>query len=65
MKKLKKFLLVGLVMIFSASASNLCVMAKAESNAYLEELSQKLNIKITPVDNDGYSLVETILGGKY
>lgn len=31
----------------------------------LEELSEKLNIKIIPVDNDGYSLVENILGGKY
>ena len=31
----------------------------------LEELAQKLNVKITPVDNDGYSLVETILGGRY
>ena len=38
---------------------------KKEDQITLEELSQKLNIKITPVDNDGYSLVETILGGKY
>lgn len=28
----------------------------------LEELSQRLNIKITPVDNDGYELVDRILG---
>lgn len=28
----------------------------------LEELEKTLNIKITPVDNDGYSLVENILG---
>lgn len=30
----------------------------------LEELSQKLNIKITPVDNDGFQLVDKILGIK-
>lgn len=30
----------------------------------LEELSQKLNIKITPVDNDGFQLVDRILGIK-
>ncbi len=29
----------------------------------LEELSQKLNVKITPVDNDGYDLIDKILGG--
>lgn len=45
-------------------------MLRAEGDMFLdsitlEELSQKLNIKIIPVDNDGYSLVETILGGKY
>ncbi len=28
----------------------------------LEELSKRLNIKITPVDNDGYALVDKILG---
>ncbi|MBR6510589.1 MAG: DUF512 domain-containing protein [Clostridia bacterium] len=28
----------------------------------LEELSQKLNIKITPVDNDGYQFLDKILG---
>lgn len=28
----------------------------------LEELSQKLNVKITPVDNDGYDLLDKILG---
>ncbi len=28
----------------------------------LKELSQKLNIKITPVDNDGYCLLDKILG---
>ncbi len=28
----------------------------------LEELSQRLNIKITPVDNDGYVLLDKILG---
>ncbi|MBR7132215.1 MAG: DUF512 domain-containing protein [Clostridia bacterium] len=28
----------------------------------LEELSQKLDVKITPVNNDGYELVEKILG---
>lgn len=30
----------------------------------LKELSQKLNIKITPVDNDGFQLVNKILGIK-
>ena len=30
----------------------------------LEELSQKLNIKITPVDNDGFQLLDKILGIK-
>ena len=30
----------------------------------LKELSQKLNIKITPVDNDGFQLVDKILGIK-
>ncbi len=30
----------------------------------LEELSQRLNIKITPVDNDGYILLGKILGGE-
>ncbi len=28
----------------------------------IEELSQRLNIKITPVDNDGYELLDKILG---
>lgn len=28
----------------------------------VEELSKKLNIKITPVDNDGYQMVDKILG---
>ena len=45
-------------------------MLRAEGDMFLdsitlEELSEKLNIKITPVDNDGYSLVEKILGGEY
>ena len=30
----------------------------------LEELSQKLNIKITPVNNDGYELLSAVLGEK-
>lgn len=30
----------------------------------LDELSQSLNIKITPVNNDGYELVDKILGDK-
>ena len=30
----------------------------------LDELSEKLNIKITPVDNDGYTLINKILGIK-
>jgi NifB/MoaA-like Fe-S oxidoreductase len=28
----------------------------------VEELSQKLNIKVTPVENDGYELLDKILG---
>jgi putative radical SAM enzyme (TIGR03279 family) len=41
-------------------------MLRAEGDMFLdsvrvEELSEKLNVKITPVDNDGYSLVEKIL----
>jgi len=43
-------------------------MLRAEGDMFLDsitidELSEKLNVKITPVDNDGYSLVENILGG--
>ena len=30
----------------------------------LEELSRKLNIKITPVDNDGFQMLDKILGIK-
>ncbi|MBR4072616.1 MAG: DUF512 domain-containing protein, partial [Clostridia bacterium] len=30
----------------------------------VEELSQKLNIKITPVNNDGYELIDKIIGIK-
>lgn len=30
----------------------------------LEELSRRLNIKITPVDNDGYELLSAVLGEK-
>ena len=29
----------------------------------LEELSHSLNVKVTPVENDGYKLLENILGG--
>lgn len=41
-------------------------MLRAEGDMFLdsvtiEELSQKLNVNIIPVDNDGYSLVNTIL----
>ena len=44
------------------------VMLRAEGDMFLdsitvEELSEELNIKITVVDNDGYSLTESILGG--
>ena len=28
----------------------------------LDELSQKLNVKITPVDNDGFVMLDKILG---
>jgi len=31
----------------------------------LAELSEKLNIKITPVNNDGYDFVTKILGEEY
>ena len=42
-------------------------MLRAEGDMFLDsvtvdELSQKLNVKIIPVDNDGYNLVDTILG---
>lgn len=42
-------------------------MLRAEKDMFLdsitiEELSEKLNVKITPVDNDGYLLVDSILG---
>ena len=30
----------------------------------VEELSKKLNIKITPVNNDGYELLDAVLGIK-
>lgn len=41
-------------------------MLRAEGDMFLdgvtvEELSQKLNVKITPIDNDGYALVNAIL----
>lgn len=43
------------------------VMLREGGNMFLdsitiEELSQKLNVKITPVDNDGYMLLDKILG---
>ena len=28
----------------------------------LEELSQKLNVKVTPVENDGFEMLDKILG---
>lgn len=42
-------------------------MLRAEKDMFLdsitiEELSEKLSVKITPVDNDGYLLVDSILG---
>ena len=42
-------------------------MLRAEGDLFLDsislaEVSEKLSVKITPVDNDGYSLVDTILG---
>lgn len=42
-------------------------MLRREGDMFLDsvtvaELSQKLNVKITPVDNDGYELIDTILG---
>lgn len=42
-------------------------MLRSEGDMFLdsvtvEELSQKLNVKIIPVDNDGYALVDAILG---
>ena len=45
------------------------VMLRAEGDMFLdsvtvEELSERLGIKITPVNNDGYELVNAILGLK-
>ena len=44
-------------------------MLRSEGDMFLDsitidELSSKLNVKITPVDNDGYMLVDCILGKK-
>ncbi len=46
------------------------VMLRDEGDMFLdsitlEELSQKLNVKITPVDNNGYDFVTKILGEEY
>lgn len=43
-------------------------MLRAEGDMFLDsitvdELSQKLNIKITPVNNDGYELIDTFING--
>lgn len=45
------------------------VMLRSEGDMFLDsvtvdELSERLNVKITPVDNDGYQLIDAILGIK-
>ncbi len=45
-----------------------CVSLRNEKDKFLdditvEELSDRLNIKVTPVENDGYKLLEMIIGG--
>ena len=45
------------------------VMLRAEGDMFLDsvtvdELSERLGVKITPVNNDGYELVDAILGIK-